>query len=172
MKIAKFLRDIVLMLYICVFILLIVCHFLGLSAAVVTTPNQFSNIEVGSLVIFKSEEFFGSLPWFGHAVMWLKTIPGMIIFGLFTVLIFGSFIFEIIKNKKNKKLKSSQESINTEDIDNIMNDSTNTDVVENIDNSITNESEDNETMEFDTMNFKNMDLANDDKILNSTLEIV
>lgn len=185
MKVVKFLRDIILMLYVCVFILLVVCYFLGLSAAVVHTPNEFSNIEVGSLVIFKSEEFFGSLPWFGYVVMWLKTIPGMIIFGLFTALIFGSFIFEIVKNKKNKKVNAANELIenkigideveeNVEDIDNSVSNEVISDeevkVVENIDDSITNESEDKEDMEFDTMNFDKMNLVDDNIVLNSTLE--
>lgn len=119
MKILKFIRDIILMLYVCLFILFIVCYFFGISAAVVTSPNQFSNIEVGSLVLFRSGEFFGSLPWFGHVVLWIKTIPGIIISSVFTLLIFGTFIFEIIRDKKNKKKNKNIEVTEDTDIDEV-----------------------------------------------------
>lgn len=111
MKITKFLRDVILMLYVCVFILCLICYFLGISATPVTSANQFANIEVGNLVLFRSGEFFGSLPWFGYAAMWIKTIPGIIISSLFTILVFGTFIFEVIKDKKNKKKNKDFEVI-------------------------------------------------------------
>lgn len=120
MKVAKFLRDIILMLYVCVFILCLICYFLGITAAPVTSANQFSNIGVGNLVLFKSGEFFGSLPWFGHAITWIKTIPGIIISSLFTILIFGTFIFELVRDKKKKKnIKDNEVSDEvTEEIEN------------------------------------------------------
>ena len=111
MKVAKFLRDIILMLYVCVFILCLICYFLGITAAPVTSANQFSNIGVGNLVLFKSGEFFGSLPWFGYAITWIKTIPGIIISSLFTILIFGTFIFELVRDKKKKKSIKDNETL-------------------------------------------------------------
>ena len=114
MKVLRFLRDIILMLYICIFILIIICYGFGISAVAVTSPNEFSNVEMGSLILFKHEEFFGALPWFGYALTWIKTIPGIIISSLFTILIFGTFIFEIIRDKNKKKLDSDTEDFEDE----------------------------------------------------------